>query len=149
MSNNLVTLPNPFAQLTKINYEYIWGEIQKKIFSRVEGQIHIIFYFEVTYLRTNIPTTHGLEYFGKEFTRFYDDNWKFVVAYASQSNNKTKAKYNSYERECLTIVWAMSLIWCYCYGSPFTLVTIQVLDGIRSTHRNWIFKLTRWALILQ
>jgi hypothetical protein len=43
----------------------------------------------------------------------------------------------------------MSLIWCYCYGSPFTLVTIQVLDGIRSTHRNWIFKLTRWALILQ
>jgi hypothetical protein len=38
------------------------------------------------------------------FTQLDDDNWKFVVAYANQSNNKTKAKYNLYEKECLTIV---------------------------------------------
>ncbi len=134
-------MPN-WPRLTMSTYGVKYKKI---IFSRVEGQIHIISYFEVTYPRTNIPTMHGLEYFGKELARFYDDNWKFVVAYASQSNNKIKAKYNSYERECLTIVWAISLIWCYCYGSPFTLVTIQVLNGIRSIHRNWIFKLTRWA----
>jgi hypothetical protein len=29
------------------------------------------------------------------------------VAYASWSNNKTKAKYNSYEGECFVVVWAI------------------------------------------
>ncbi len=30
-------------------------------------------------------------------TQLDDDDQKFVVAYASYSNNKTKAKYDSYE----------------------------------------------------
>jgi hypothetical protein len=37
-----------------------------------------------------------------------DDGWEFVVAYASWSNNKTETKYNLYEGECLTVVWAVS-----------------------------------------
>jgi hypothetical protein len=32
-------------------------------------------------------------------TQFDDDGQEFVVAYVNQSNNKTKAKYNSYMRE--------------------------------------------------
>jgi hypothetical protein len=32
-----------------------------------------------------------------------EENWKFVVAYASQSNNQIETKYNSYEGECLVI----------------------------------------------
>jgi hypothetical protein len=47
---------------------------KKKIFSRIEGQIRIISYFEMTHPRTTIPTMHGLKYFGKELTQFYDDN---------------------------------------------------------------------------
>jgi hypothetical protein len=38
------------------------------------------------------------------FIELDDDGQKFVVAYASCSNNKTKAKYSSYEGECLAIV---------------------------------------------
>jgi hypothetical protein len=38
------------------------------------------------------------------FTQLDDDNWEFVLTYANQSNNKTKTKYNLYEKECLTIV---------------------------------------------
>ncbi len=30
-----------------------------------------------------------------------------MVAYANQSNNKIKAKYSSYERECLVVVWVV------------------------------------------
>jgi hypothetical protein len=56
------------------------------------------------------------------FIQFDDDGRKFVVAYANWSNNKTKAKYNSYEGECLVIVWAISSFPCYLYGSSFTLV---------------------------
>jgi hypothetical protein len=32
------------------------------------------------------------------FTQFDDDGQKFVVAYANQSTNKMKAKYNFYEK---------------------------------------------------
>jgi hypothetical protein len=56
-------------------------------------------------------------------TQCDDDGQEFVVAYVSQSNNKTKAKYSSYEWECLVIVWAIYSFQCYFYGSPFTLVT--------------------------
>ncbi len=51
-----------------------------------------------------------------------DDGQEFVVAYASQSNNKTKSKYTSYEGECFIVVWAIYFFKCYLYGSPFTLV---------------------------
>jgi hypothetical protein len=56
------------------------------------------------------------------FTQFDDDGRKFVVAYVSWSNNKTKAMYNSYEGECLVVVWVVSSFHCYFYGSPFTLI---------------------------
>jgi hypothetical protein len=41
-------------------------------------------------------------------TQFDDDGWEFVVAYANRSNNKMTAKYISYEKECLVIVWVVS-----------------------------------------
>jgi hypothetical protein len=41
-------------------------------------------------------------------TQLDDDGGEFVVAYASQSNNKMEAKYNSHEGECLVIVWVVS-----------------------------------------
>ncbi len=55
-------------------------------------------------------------------TQLDDDGQKFVVAYASWSNNKIKAKYNSYEGECLVVVWVVSSIQCCFYRSPFTLI---------------------------
>jgi len=56
-------------------------------------------------------------------TQLDDDGQKFVMAYASRSNNKMEIKYSSYERECLAIVWVVSSFQCYLYGSPFTLIT--------------------------
>jgi len=52
-----------------------------------------------------------------------DDGQEFVVAYANWSNNKTEAKYNSYEGECLVVVWGVSSFQYYYYGSPITLIT--------------------------
>jgi hypothetical protein len=57
------------------------------------------------------------------FTQLDDDGQKFVVAYANRSNNKTEAKYSSYEKECLVVVWAIYSFRCFLYGSPFILVT--------------------------
>ncbi len=53
-------------------------------------------------------------------TQLDDDGQEFVVAYTSQSNNKMKANYSSYEGECLVVVLSFKY---YLYGSPFTLIT--------------------------
>ncbi len=41
---------------------------------------------------------------GVMFTQLGNGGQNFVVAYASQSNNKTYAKYNFYEGNCFIIV---------------------------------------------
>jgi len=41
---------------------------------------------------------------GVMFTQLGSGGQNFVVAYASQSNNKTYAKYNFYEGNCFIIV---------------------------------------------
>jgi hypothetical protein len=56
------------------------------------------------------------------FTQSDDDGQKFVVAYANQSTNKMKAKYNFYERGCLIL--GHFTIPMLFYGNPFILVTI-------------------------
>jgi CRISPR/Cas system CMR-associated protein Cmr5 small subunit len=51
-------------------------------------------------------------------TQFDDNIWEFIMAYAKGSNNKMKAKYYSYVRECPVVV---SIIFhqCYLYGLYF------------------------------
>jgi len=55
---------------------------------------------------------------------------------------------NSYEGECLVIVWVILLFLCYFDGSPFILVTDhQPLNFFMESY--WLIgKLTKWALIL-
>jgi hypothetical protein len=82
-------------------------------------------------------------------TQLDDNGWEFVVAYANWCNNKTKAKYSSYERECLVIIWAIFSFKCYLYGNPFTLVIDhQPLKFLMESNRP-TRKLARWALIFQ
>jgi hypothetical protein len=75
------------------------------------------------------------------FTQFDDDGREFVVAYTNGSNNKMKAKYSSYVRECLAVVWVVSSFRYYLYGSPFILITNKqplkfLMDQIDS-QENW------------
>ncbi len=51
-------------------------------------------------------TTHWLEYVKVRghVTQLGNGGQNFVVAYASQSNNKIDAKYNLYEGNCFIVV---------------------------------------------
>ncbi len=82
------------------------------------------------------------------FTQLDDDGQKFMVAYVNQSNNKMEAKYNSYEGECLTIVWVVSSFRCYLCGSPFTLVTNHQPLKFLMESNQLTRKLAKWELIL-
>ncbi len=59
------------------------------------------------------------------------------MVYANQSNNKTEAKYSSYERECLVIVLEISSFKCYLHGSPFILVTNPLGIRFRYYSQGW------------
>ncbi len=60
-----------------------------------------------------------------------------------------KTKYNSYEGECLIVVWAISSFQCYFYGSPFILVTNHQPLNFLMELDNLTRKFARWAIILQ
>ncbi len=79
-------------------------------------------------------------------TQLDGDGREFVLAYTSQSNNKMKANYSSYEGERLVVV---SSFRYYLYGSPFILITNnQPLRFLMES--DWLTrKLAMWALILE
>jgi hypothetical protein len=60
-------------------------------------------------------------------TQLDDGGQEFVVAYASPSNNKTKAKYNSYGGSALQL---FGLFHHFDYRSP----TFEIPYGIKLTH---------------
>jgi hypothetical protein len=85
---------------------------------------------------------------GTALTQFDDDGREFVVAYVNQSNNKTKAKYSSYEGECFAIIWVVFSFQCYIYGSPFTLVINHQPLKFLTESDKLMRKLVHLALIL-
>ncbi len=72
----------------------------------------------------------------------------YVIAYASQSNNKVESNYSSYEGECLVVVWAIIHFKPYLYGTKFNLYTDHQPIKWLMTNDKLIGKLTHWVNIL-
>ena len=145
------SLAKPLTKLTKIDQDWQWEDEQEQAFQELKTQLS-----SAPILRRPIRGRHfqlhtdwsavGL---GAVLTQRDDEDKEFVVAYASRSNNAAKAKYSSYEGECLAAVWAVAHFRCYLYGNPFTLVIDHqplkwLMDSDKLTG-----KLARWALMLQ
>jgi hypothetical protein len=74
---------------------------------------------------------------------------EYVIAYASQSNNKVESNYSSHEGECFVVVWVVIHFRPYFYGTNFTLyINHQPIKWLM-TNDKLTSKLTRWAFILQ
>ncbi len=74
---------------------------------------------------------------------------EYVIAYASQNNNKAENNYFSYKGECLAIVWVVIHFRPYLYGTKFTLYTDHQPIKWLMTNIKLNGKLACWALILQ
>jgi len=77
-----------------------------------------------------------------------EEGKEYVIAYASQSNNKVESNYFSYKGECLAIVWAIIHFKLYLYGTKFILYTNHQPIKWLMTNDKLIGKLAHWALIL-
>jgi hypothetical protein len=74
---------------------------------------------------------------------------EYVIAYASQSNNKAESNYSSCEGECFVVVWAVIHFKPYLYGTKFTLHIDHWLIKWLMTNNKVTSKLARWVFIFQ
>ena len=78
-----------------------------------------------------------------------DDEVEVVIAYASRHLNERERKWSTTEKECLAIIYAVTVFRPYVYGRVFTCVTDhRPLEWLMSK-KEPTGKLERWALKLQ
>ena len=71
------------------------------------------------------------------------------VSYASKKLTEREKKYNTIERECLAVVWAVRKFLIYLYGVEFTLQTDHQTLVYLKTAKFLNNRVMRWAIFLQ
>ena len=71
------------------------------------------------------------------------------VAFASRKLLPREMNYSVIEKECLAIVWALSVFHTYLYGQSFIIQTDHQPLSWLQRMKNSNARLTRWALSLQ
>jgi hypothetical protein len=145
------TIAHPFYALLKKDVAWTWSEEAQEAFNTFKKKL-----LEFPILRrlnfSKVFILH-IEWnalgIGVIFGQFDEEGKEYVIAYASQSNNKAENNYSSYEGECLDVVWVIIHLRPYLYGTKFTLYTDHQPIKWLMTNDKLIDKLARWVLILQ
>ncbi len=147
---NFNTIIHPLYALLKKDVGWTWSEEAQEAFNTFEEKLSKFpilkrpDFSKVFILHTNW-NAFGI---GVILGQLDEEGKEYVITYASRSNNKVKSNYSSYEREWLTIVWALIHFRLYFYGTKFTLYTDHQPIKWLMTNNKFTSKLTRWALIL-
>ena len=89
---------------------------------------------------------HGL---GATLTQVVNGK-EMVVCYASRALAPNELVYNTYEKECLAVVWACSLWYSlYLYGRKFTVVTDNQALTWLFTRAPTQSRIQKWVISLQ
>ncbi len=124
--NNITKL---LTRLTQIDQEFIWDEPQKHAFQKLKTifSSNPILRQPIQGRPFQLHTNQNTLGLRVVLTQFDDDGWEFAVAYANQSNNKTEAKYNSYEGECFVVIQAIfSFQFIFMVAHSFWLQTTDL-----------------------
>jgi hypothetical protein len=119
------TIVHPLYALLKKDVVWTWSEEAQEAFNTLKEKLsefpilrrpdfNKVFIVHMDWNASGIGAILGqLDEEGKEY----------VIAYASQSNNKAESNHFSYEGECLVVVWAIIHFRPYLYGTKFILYT--------------------------
>jgi hypothetical protein len=144
------TIIYPFYALLKNDVAWTWSEEAKETFNTLKEKLSKFpilkraDFSKVFILHTNWIALGISVIFGQ----LNEEGKEYVIAYASQKNNKAKNNYSSYEGECLVVVWDVIYFRPYLYGTKFTLFTDHQPIKWLMTNDKLIGKLAHWALIL-
>jgi hypothetical protein len=118
-------------------------------FQHTQGKVFRIPHFEKTWFQQGFHSTHWSAFGISVILGQLDEEGKYVITYASWSNNKAENKYSSYGGECLAVIWAIKHFRPYFYGTKFILYTDHQPIKWLMTNERLINKLTHWTFILQ
>jgi hypothetical protein len=116
---------HPFYALLKKDGVWMWSEEAQEAFDTLKERLSKfpilrrpyfskVFTIHINWSAIGIGTILG---------QFDEEGKEYVIAYASQSNNKVESNYSSYKGECLIVLWVVIHFRPYLYGTKFTLYT--------------------------
>ncbi len=145
------TIAHPLYALLKKDVVWTWSEEAQEAFDTLKEKLS-----EFPILRRPnfskvfiLHTDRSALGIGVILGQLDEEGKEYVIAYASQSNNKAENNYSSYEGECLTVVWAVIHFRPYIYGTNFTLYIDHQPIKWLMTNNKLTGKLAHWAFILQ
>lgn len=149
-------IAHPLTELTKKSIEWVWGDEQRNAFNRIKTVLTsrpLLSYpdFSREFIIQTDASGYGLGAVLSQMQRLpnSDDEVEVVIAYASRHLNERERKWSTTEKECLAIIYAVTVFRPYVYGRVFTCVTDhRPLEWLMSK-KEPTGKLERWALKLQ
>jgi hypothetical protein len=144
------TIAHLLYALLKKDVAWTWSdEVQEAFFTLKEKLSEFTIMRRPNFNKVFILHTNWNAFgIGTILGQFDEEGKKYVITYASRSNNKVESNYFSYEGECLVIVWVVIHFRPYIYGTNFTLYTDHQPIKWLMTNDKLTSKLARWALIL-
>ncbi len=145
------TIAHPLYALLQKDVAWTWNEKAQEAFNTLKEKLSKLpilrrpNYNKVFILHTN-QSALGI---GVILGQLDEEGKKYVIAYASQSNNKAKNNYSLDKGQCFAIVWAVIHFRPYLYGTKFILYTNYQPIKWMMTNDKLTGKLVCWALILQ
>jgi len=119
------TIAHPLYALLKKDVAWTWSDEAQEAFNTLKEKLskfpilRRLDFNEVFILHTDWSAL-GI---GAILGQLDEEGKEYVIAYASQSNNKAESNYSSFEGECLAVIWVVIHFRPYLYGTNFTLYT--------------------------
>ena len=141
----------PLNALLKKDRLWEWGPEQQAAFITLKEQLcsAAVLRLPDAYRPFILTTDWSQRGMGAILSQLDLDGVEHLVCYASRSCNAAEQNYNSFDGECLAVVWASSHFRPYLFGNSFTLVTDHEPLKWLMTTQKLTGKLARWSLLLQ
>jgi len=142
-------IARPLNLLTRKNVPFTWGPEEEKSFEDLKQALcnaPVLRHFD-NGLPVEIHTDASNFGLGCILMQRENNNLK-PVAYASRRLSDAETRYNTTEKECLAIVYALKYFRHYIWGRRFKIVTDHHALCYLFKSRDPSSRLTRWILLL-
>ena len=147
------SIATPLTDLTKkgVPQTVEWGVNQENAFQKlklllIQAPILKVANPSAPYILQTDASDRGL---GAVLSQADEGAEEHPVAFASRKLLPREVNYSVIEKECLAIVWALSVFHTYLYGQSFIIQTDHQPLSWLQRMKNSNARLTRWALSLQ
>ena len=140
----------PLTRLLNKGIKYVWGSEQQEAFETLKSALigDLILHLPDMTRPFMVKVDASSYALGAILTQVDDERRERVVAYASRTLNTHERKWGASEKECLSLVYAVTHFHNFLYGNHFTIITDHAALKYLKKQRDSNHKLLRWSLRL-